>query len=114
MKQFALRARPFCTIVSILLFVLSPAGPAQGAGVFIPAPNRVDMVHDAARGVLYISGGTNVLRYHLASASFLTPYSLPANSNLKGIDLSPDGNTLVVADRTGSATHVWVHVIHLL
>src|SRR4030095_2172412 len=80
----------------------------------IPAPNRVDVVHDAARDVLYISGGTNVLRYHLGSASFLSAFQFPANSNLKGVDLSPDGNILVVADRTGSATHVWVHVINLL
>jgi hypothetical protein len=97
-----------------LLLALWNGHLAHSAGVFIPAPNRVDVVHDATRDVLYISGGTNVLRYHLGSASFLSAFQFPANSNLKGIDLSPDGNILVVADRTGSATHVWVHVINLL
>ena len=109
MKRIALFSRHFC-----LVFVLALAGPAQAASVFIPAPSRVDVVHDAARNLVYISGGTNVLRYHLGSGTFLPAYPFPVTSNLKGIDLSPDGNTLVVADRTGSATHVWVHVINLI
>ncbi len=96
------------------LLALGTITSTHAASVFIPAPNRVDVVHDPARDVLYISGGTNVLRYHLGLNSFLPTFQFPANSNLKGIDLSPDGNTLVVADRTGSASHVWVHVINLV
>jgi hypothetical protein len=38
---------------------------------FIPAPARVDMVHDAQRDILYITSGSQVLRYDVAFASFI-------------------------------------------
>ncbi len=92
--------------------VVKPAGPPPPPpSVLIPAPNRVDMVYDQGRDIVYISGGTNVLRYQLASDSFLPP--LPLSGNLMGIDLSPDGNTLIVADSSANPTNVRVHVIDL-
>src|SRR5204863_3865455 len=70
--------------------VIKPAGPPPPA--FISAPNRVDMVYDQGRDILYITSGNQVLRYQLGSGSFLTPFQL--SGSLKGVDLSPDGNTL--------------------
>jgi len=86
---------------------------------FIPAANRVDMVHDAARHLLYITNGDSVLRYDLVAGVFLTPFQL--GGQLKGIDLSPDGNTLLVADKsyTGDLTSypavgtIWIDVVNL-
>jgi len=91
---------------SALLFLCGPVSAA-----FISAPNRVDMVHDPSRNVLYISSGSSVLRYDLASTAFLTPVQL--SGSLAGMDLSPDGNTLAVADTTRTATNVWIHLVDL-
>jgi hypothetical protein len=69
---------------------------ANAEGTFISAPNRVDMVHDQNRNLLYISSGGDVLRYDLNSHQFLPPFQL--GGDLKGMDLSPDANTLAVTD----------------
>ena len=95
--------------VSFLLVSLLPR--ALGVGTFIAAPNRVDMVHDGARDVLYITAGGEVLRYGLSANAFLTPFAL--GGNLAGMDLSPDGNTLVVADQAVAEGSNRVHVIDL-
>jgi hypothetical protein len=87
--------------------LIRPAG-----SFFIPATNRVDMVPDATRGLLYITAGDRVLRYDLANLAFLTPYVF-SGSSLKGIDISPDDNTLVVADSAYSSTSLWVYVVNL-
>ncbi len=80
-------------------------------GTFISAPNRVDMVHDQARGLLYISSGSEVLRYHLASDTFLPPFQV--GGSLRGMDLSPDGNTLAIANAFSGGGSNWVHLIDL-
>lgn len=95
-------------LISILL---TSTNQAQAVGTFISAPSRFDMVHDSKRDVLYISSGGSILRYHLGSDTFLTPFQ--TGGNLGGIDISPDGNTLVVADRRRLETLVWVYVIDL-
>jgi hypothetical protein len=77
----------------------------------IPGADRVDMVHDARRDIVYVSAGPEIRRYHLPSQSYLDPVVL--GGNLSGIDLSPDGETLAVADRSGSATNVWIHLVEL-
>ena len=87
------------------------AGSAAAVGALIPAPARVDMVHDAARSTIYITEGGNVLRYHVPSGTFLTPIAL--GGQLSGIDISPDGATLAVADRTSTATEQWVTLVRL-
>ena len=87
-------------------------GTVNAAGTLIPAASRVDMVYDSGRDTVYITNGDSVLRYHLGSNSFLTPFVVPG-ANLGGIDLSPDGNTLVFADRRRLETSVWVYVMNL-
>ncbi len=85
---------------------------------FIPAAGRVDIVPDSVRHLLYISSGDSVLRYDWVDGTFLTPYKL--GGSLKGMDLSPDGNTLLVADESYSGSNaypphgnVWVDVVNL-
>lgn len=91
--------------------VVKPSGPPPPPPpTLISAPSRVDMVYDAGRDVVYITSGSQVLRYQLATDSFLTPFQL--SGSLKGLDISPDGNTLIVADATANS-NVWVHVVDL-
>ena len=85
---------------------------AHAEGTFIPAPSRADIVHDAPRNLLYITSDDSVLRYDLGTNSFLSPFVL--GGTLKGIDLSPNGNTLVVADNAATpGTDSWVYVVDL-
>lgn len=77
----------------------------------ISAPAAVDMVYDDARDIMYISSGNAILRYCVSSNLFLTPFQM--GTTLAGLDLSPDGNTLVVGDHDGGSTNVWVFVVDL-
>ncbi|HEX8351514.1 MAG TPA: Ig-like domain-containing protein, partial [Pyrinomonadaceae bacterium] len=104
-------ARVLTRLILALAFVLAAQHRAEAAGTLIPAPGRVDMVHDSARDTLYVTSGASVLRYQLGTNSFLPPFNL--GGNLAGLDLSPDGDTLVVADRTRDASNIWVHVVDL-
>lgn len=98
-------------LLGFIFFFLAFFSNVSAVGTFIPAANRIDMVHDANRDVIYITNGGSVLRYNTTNNTFLTPFVL--GGNLGGIDLSPDGNTLAVADRTRSDTQVWIHLIDL-
>ena len=95
-------------IAVVCLFFLHRA---EAVGTLISAPSRVDMVHDGARDVLYISSGTAVLRYHLGSDTFLSPFNVGAST--RGMDLSPDGNTLAVTDTYSAAGSNRIHLIDL-
>lgn len=98
--------------LAFLCIALVAAGQAaRAAGTLIPAPARVDMVYDSARDTLYITNGPSVLRYQIGTNSFLPPIEL--GGTLSGVDLSPDGNTLAVADETRSATQLWIHLVDL-
>lgn len=89
------------------------------APLVIRAPGRRDMVHDAKRHRLYITThGTNgtgtdgqVLSYDLAAEQFDPP--LITGGAFMGIDLSPDGDQLAVADSTFDDTHNWIYRIDL-
>ena len=98
-------------IVVLLLLPFLFQTPAHAAGTFISAPSRVDVVHDAARDTLYVSSAGQVLRYRLATAAFDPPFAL--GGNLKGMDLSPNGDTLAVADQTRTDTEVWIWLVDL-
>jgi Bacterial Ig domain len=103
--------RALTKLLLTLAFVFAVQHAARAAGTFVSAPSRVDMVYDSARDTLYITSGGSVLRYRLSTNSFLAPFNL--GGSLAGLDISPDGNTLVVADRTRDASNVWVHVVDL-
>ncbi|MFC0679331.1 pre-peptidase C-terminal domain-containing protein [Lysobacter korlensis] len=85
--------------------------PVGAVGTYIPAPSRFDMVHDEARGIVYISHGTEVLRYQVTTGTFLSPIVL--GGALSGLDISPDNRTLVVGDFTDSVSQSWVHLVDL-
>jgi Bacterial Ig domain len=95
----------------LLIAAAMTAHAATAAGVFVPASQRIDMVHDDLRGVVYITNGGEVLRYDVARRTFLSPIVL--GGNLAGIDISADNETLAVADRTSTATHVHIHLVSL-
>lgn len=105
-------------ITSIAAMMMSASG-AYAAGTLIPSANRVDMLHDATRNIIYVTDSNQVLRYDVASGQMLSPFVLGSTSanepkaQLKGIDISPDGQTLVVADQTSDATTQWVYLINL-
>ncbi|HWT00723.1 MAG TPA: Ig-like domain-containing protein [Pyrinomonadaceae bacterium] len=98
-------------LVALGVVLLAAGHAARAAGTLIPAPSRVDMVYDSARDTIYITSAGSVLRYQIGTNSFQSPFEL--GGSLSGIDLSPDGNTLAVADKTRSATEVWIHLVDL-
>lgn len=93
------------------LFLFGQVPTANAEGVFIPVPNRVDMVHDAERHILYITAGDRVLRYDLHAQKFISPWVL--GGNLMGIDISLDNSMLAVADSSFADGHLWIHLINL-
>ncbi len=90
-------------VVPILVVLIGGkqfAHAASTAGVSlvsINAPDRVDMVYSSGQGVLFITSGSSILRYNVKTRSFLSAIDL--GGSLNGIDLSPDGTTLAVADK---------------
>lgn len=77
----------------------------------IPVDSFAGMVHDPYRDVVYLSSGTNVLRYDMLNKMSLPPIAL--SGNLRGLDVSPDGKWLVVADNDGVTASNWVHIVNL-
>src|SRR4051794_12940432 len=73
------------TIAALFTFILLHVGSASAVGTFIPSANRADMVHDAARSMIYITDGGSVLRYQVPSGTFLPPIVL--GGQLRGIDI---------------------------
>jgi hypothetical protein len=90
------------SIFAAAVFVLtSSLGRPALAGQFLSIPGAEDYVFSSS-GILYIStSGGDIDRYDTQTNSFLTPFTV--GGSLLGIDLSPDGKTLAVADtsRTG-------------
>ena len=97
-------------VIAVFL-CLAAVGHAHAVGTLIPAPDRVDMVHDFKRNVIYVSNGGQVLRYDVNADVMLAPIDI--GGFLYGIDISPDGNTLAVADLVRSDTEVWIHTVNL-
>ena len=84
----------------------------SATNVLIPVSSTpADVVADSARGLLYMTVSNQVLRYDLINQTFLSPFTL--GGNLRGIDISPDNNTLVVADATFGGGSNWVDVVDL-
>lgn len=98
-----------------LTVLLMAAGQAARAdGTFVAAPQRTDMVYDAGRDLIYIADGDRVERYDMVRACLLDPIVI--GGQLEGIDLSPDGRTLAVADSTSGGTtwddmYGWIHLV---
>ncbi len=97
----------------LLLFSFIPFAASAADGVLIPAPYAADMIHDSKRGLVYISTNDGkILRYQISTASFLTPFTPSATANLAGMDLTPSGTRLAVADQDSSPKELWVFEIN--
>lgn len=84
---------------SVILLTIALLGlqPAMGF-TFLDIPNRCDYAYDQS-GILYVSTTDGKIdRYNTRTSSYLTPWTV--GGSLCGIDLSPDGSTLAVADTT--------------
>ena len=90
------------------LVVAAWMGPAGVHAATAPTIN--DAVYDMKRDVIYMSYDNEVLRYDVTAGAYLDPIVV-AGGPLKGMDLSPDGHTLAVADADTVA--VKVHLIDL-
>ncbi|MGB8644598.1 MAG: hypothetical protein WCF84_05125, partial [Anaerolineae bacterium] len=66
----------------LLLLGFGSAHPVLAGNSFISAPNRVDMVYDVNRDLLYITSGSQVLRYNIGGQQFLDPFQV--GGDLKG------------------------------
>ncbi len=76
--------------------VLGLAGPAF-ADQMLAIPGRTDFTFDSS-GILYVTAGSDIVRYDTNAGGYLPTF--PVGGSLVGIDLSPDGGTLAVADST--------------
>jgi type II secretory pathway pseudopilin PulG len=85
--------------------------PTNAVGVFVPAPDRMDMVLDPKRNVLYITAGDSVLRYQMEGRTLLPALNL--GGDLRGIDISADYDQLAVADASGARVGVGIHLVDL-
>lgn len=105
-------AKPLWSALVFILSLLCTAPAAAQTG-FIPASARIDTVYDHKRDIVYISNGNQVLRWNLGAGQFLPPFTFRVDSRLFGMDLSPDDNTLVVADATAAGGFLWVWKVDL-
>lgn len=96
----------FATVLAVL------GNAAHAVGTFIAAPDRTDMIDDPARGLIYIANGDRILRYDVSCDCQLAPIVL--GGTLKGLDLAPDGNTLVIASTNDSdRSNEWIYLVDL-
>lgn len=90
---------------------------------FIPIPSARDIVHDAKRNRLYVTmaqrfafdapfAAGGVLVYDLANETLEEPL-LKGSQRCLGIDLSPDGDRLIVADGTIAGDENHLHLIDI-
>lgn len=88
------------------------ATPTTGSAIatFLSAPSRVDVEIDNLK-IVYIASGSSVLRYNSIAATYLTPWNL--GGSLRGMDISPDGQYLAVADSTTQGAQNRVFVVAL-
>jgi hypothetical protein len=69
----------------------------------IPVADRRGMVYDTAQDLLYIATDRGVVeRYSPMQRMLLAPWKV--GNNLKGIDITPDGSSILVADSVRGAT----------
>lgn len=108
MKKHFWGLLPLAIATSGLSFAAHAALPQSG---FISAASRADIAYDTIHDVLYISGSNSLLRYDLPSQSFLAPIALGGTTF--GMDISPDGKTLAVANTSKTATKNFIDLIDL-
>jgi WD40 repeat protein len=71
-------------------------------------PSAADFVFDS-NGIAYLTSGATIRRYDTRSHLYLSPFQ--AGQSLRGIDLSPDGKTLAMADAATHDGKNWIHLV---
>lgn len=96
----------------VAAFTLSTMSTAvMAAQGFIDAPGRADIAFDSASHVLYISGTDELRRYDLSTNTYLDPIKLGGRT--LGMDISPDGSTLAVANTAYGNGSNYVDLVNL-
>jgi len=103
--QSIFRSAPFALALGALAM---PALAEQG---FVTASGRADIAFDTAASVLYISGTDELRRYDLKANAFLDPIKLGGRT--WGMDISPDGKTLAVANTAFGSGSNYVDLVNL-
>lgn len=98
-------------LLGLITLPISHAAMAATDSGFISAANRADIAFDTAHKVLYISGDNSLRRYDMQNHSFLAPIVLGGTT--LGMDISPDGKTLAVANGNAGATRNFVDLVNL-
>lgn len=89
-----------------------PAEDDPPESFLIPAAGRMDMVHDAKRGLVYVSTiRGDLLTYDLSEQRFIKRSRL--GSQLMGIDIAPNQDILAIADYAIDGWTGWIHVVDL-
>lgn len=101
------------TVVSAFACLVVLPSKLCAQTVYVPVANEQDFVYDPANSTLYITAGSSVDRYDVQTSQFLSPIVVNGGqSQLMGIDLSPDGTTLAVADKASGTTSNWIWQIN--
>jgi len=89
-----------CAYVCAAVSVGAVLAAEAAASTFIPVSQRADMVVDSSSETLYIASDSSILRWDLATGSFLE--SVPIGGSLIGLELTSDEETLVVVSNWGA------------
>lgn len=74
----------------------------------VSVSGRVDHAIDR-NGIVYVTSGSTIVRYDLATQQFLSTFNI--GGNLAGLDISPDGQTLAVADTSTNGPSSALHLV---
>lgn len=102
-------------LLAVSMFALAITTTAAGAAAAwtLHTPSAPSDIHyDELTGTLYVTSGTKVLRYRVATHQTLDPIQL--GGVLGGIDQSADGRFLVVADRVATDGSIGFHLLDLI
>lgn len=108
MFGFAIGLGLFGALASALPAPSSPSAASAVTYVDLGIPSRRDFAFDAD-GILYVTAGGQIQRYDTLTGTKLAPFSV--GGSLVGIDLSPDGLTLAVADESVVGDFNRIHLV---
>jgi|CXWL01.1.fsa_nt_gi WD40 repeat protein len=91
------------------IMLATVATPSLGNYLSLNVPNRRDYAFDQA-GILYITSGPDIVRFNTQSATFLTPFNV--GGSLVGLDISPDGGNLAVADASTQGANNRIELVN--
>lgn len=86
-----------CAVLGAMASAVFAQPKSAQASTFISAPDRVDFIHDTTANLVYISSGSQILRYRPSDGTFLSPWLVGGSP--AGLDYDPNSRTLAVADR---------------